>query len=380
VLEVPDTDMLIYNQGFSTCGDRFMEKNLISVIVPVYNTSEYLERCINSIRNQKYTNLEIWLIDDGSTDNSLEICRNFAKLDSRIQVLSKENGGQSSARNLGLNHIHGQYVGFVDSDDWIDEDFFYILYKNIIMYDADVSAVDYYITDGQKFDLSQSHETIEQWSANEAIDYFVRQTKTNVAVWNKLYKSSLLESARFKEGQFYEEYYFQFLALKSANRIVNSNRKLYYYFQRSDSTVHIKTAQKEMDNILAFYDCCKIVDGTFPLERKICESLMAEHLYFFYSCEKFNAEVRRKYYDILQSIDVLFKGKNWIECMENQLGIIVYSRQYHNNSLSDMEKKQLQKDFRWGYKNYLKRYSITQRIKYLLYYINLGISTLSRKR
>ena len=109
-----------------------MEQPLISVIVPIYKTEQYLEKCINSIRNQTYRNLEIILIDDGSPDRCGEICDSFSKIDSRIRVFHKKNGGQSSARNMGLDHMNGEYVAFVDSDDWIEDEMYNHLYLNLI--------------------------------------------------------------------------------------------------------------------------------------------------------------------------------------------------------------------------------------------------------
>ena len=113
---------------------------LISIIVPVYNVEQYLDDCLVSILNQTYKNLEIILIDDGSTDNSGKICDEYAKKDSRIIVFHKENGGVSSARNAGLRIAKGIYIGFVDPDDWIAEDMYEVLYLNAKKYDADVSV------------------------------------------------------------------------------------------------------------------------------------------------------------------------------------------------------------------------------------------------
>ena len=120
-------------------------KELISIIVPVYNVEQYLDDCLISIINQTYKNIEIILIDDGSTDKSGKICDEYAKKDSRIIVIHKENGGVSSARNAGLRIAKGAYIGFVDPDDWIAEDMYEVLYSNAKKYDADVSVCKYKI-------------------------------------------------------------------------------------------------------------------------------------------------------------------------------------------------------------------------------------------
>ena len=113
--------------------------SLISVIVPIYNVEKYLDRCVDSIINQTYKNLEIILVDDGSPDNCLAICDSWAEKDRRIKVIHKENGGVSSARNSALDIASGDYIGFVDSDDWIEPDMYEILIKNAKKYDADIS-------------------------------------------------------------------------------------------------------------------------------------------------------------------------------------------------------------------------------------------------
>ena len=135
----------------------------ISVIVPIYNTEKYLARCIESILCQTYTNLEIILVDDGSTDKSGDICDFYARKDNRVKVVHKENGGAAAARNFALNMVTGQYIGFVDSDDTVEKDFFELLYDLICQYDADISMVAYReIEMGEKLEevLRQKNEQI----------------------------------------------------------------------------------------------------------------------------------------------------------------------------------------------------------------------------
>ncbi|MBQ7792832.1 MAG: glycosyltransferase family 2 protein, partial [Clostridia bacterium] len=117
---------------------------LISIIIPVYNAAHYFERCIKSVLEQTYKNLEIILIDDGSTDGSEKLCDQYKEIDDRIKVVHKKNGGQSSARNLGLTMITGDYVGFVDSDDYIEKDMYEYLYNNMVKYHADISICHFY--------------------------------------------------------------------------------------------------------------------------------------------------------------------------------------------------------------------------------------------
>ena len=117
--------------------------DLVSVIVPAYNIQNYIRRCVDSIRNQTYSELEILLIDDGSTDDTGELCDEFAQQDERITVYHKKNGGLSSARNYGIERAHGTYLSFIDADDWVKRDFIEVLYQNIKRANAELSIVGY---------------------------------------------------------------------------------------------------------------------------------------------------------------------------------------------------------------------------------------------
>ena len=123
---------------------------LISIIIPVYNVEKYLRKCLDSIINQTYKKLEIILIDDGSTDNSGKICEEYAKKDDRIIVIHKENAGVSSARNRGIELANGKYIGFIDSDDWIEENMYETLYQNLLQFDVDISMCNYSIIRNHK--------------------------------------------------------------------------------------------------------------------------------------------------------------------------------------------------------------------------------------
>ena len=121
------------------------KKDLISVVIPVYNTEKYLKECIDSVINQSYNNLEIILVDDGSTDNSLEICNKYADMDKRIKVIHKNNGGLSDARNVGIENANGKYITFVDSDDFIENDMYELLYNDVCENNAEIAGCDYYL-------------------------------------------------------------------------------------------------------------------------------------------------------------------------------------------------------------------------------------------
>lgn len=183
-----------------------MEKDLISVIVPVYNVEKYLEKCVQSIINQTYENLEIILVDDGATDNSGKICDEFAKKDSRIKVIHKENGGLSDARNFGLDIATGKYISFIDSDDFVNKRLFEILHKEIIKNDYDIAFCDYFKffeNDNVDEEISNSYKILEHTKYSILNLYYDIGHKHEKAVvaWGKLYKSKFFKDIRYPKGK-----------------------------------------------------------------------------------------------------------------------------------------------------------------------------------
>ena len=160
---------------------------MISIIVPVYNVDKYIERCIQSIINQTYKNLEIILIDDGSTDKSGAICDKYSKIDNRINVIHKKNGGLSEARNVGLDIARGDYIGFVDSDDYIHPQMYELLYKNLIGTSADISIIKH-IRKEEELGLGDINSK-KVYSNLEAIENILKKDSgIFIASCNKLYK------------------------------------------------------------------------------------------------------------------------------------------------------------------------------------------------
>ena len=209
-----------------------MKKELISVIVPVYKVEQYLEKCIISIINQSYKNLEIILVDDGSPDDCPMICDRWAKKDSRIRVIHKKNGGLSDARNVGISLAKGMYVCFVDSDDYISEKFVETLYDLIISCHTDISAVRFK-------EVTSNNEQIEKITENEEIIIFdgedaLRQLFSNVTfanyAWNKMYKRELFDDVKFPVNRKMEDLGTTYNLLIKAKKIAFSTKSLYSHF------------------------------------------------------------------------------------------------------------------------------------------------------
>lgn len=224
-----------------------MEKDLISVIVPVYKVEKYLEKCIESIIKQTYTNLQIILVDDGSPDNCGKICDEYAKKDSRIEVIHKINGGLSDARNVGINRANGRYIGFVDSDDYIKEDMYEKLINLIKEYDADISICNLYdVIDGNEC-IRNKDNGIHEYSRIDILKEILLDKNIQSYAWNKLYKKELFDEIKYPIGKKYEDIGTTFYLFEKCNKIVVTSEPEYYYLKRADSLVNNVTESTILD-------------------------------------------------------------------------------------------------------------------------------------
>jgi glycosyltransferase involved in cell wall biosynthesis len=224
-----------------------MEKDLISVIVPVYKVEKYLEKCIESVLKQTYTNLQIILVDDGSPDNCGKICDEYAKKDSRIEVIHKINGGLSDARNVGINRANGRYIGFVDSDDYIKEDMYEKLINLIKEYDADISICNLYdVIDGKEY-VRNKDNGIHEYSRIDILKEILLDKNIQSYAWNKLYKKELFDEIKYPIRKKYEDIGTTFYLFEKCNKIVVTSEPEYYYLKRADSLVNNVTESTILD-------------------------------------------------------------------------------------------------------------------------------------
>ena len=216
------------------------DNELISIIIPVYNIEKYIHRCIQSIINQTYRNIEIIIVDDGSTDNSGTVCDELAKADNRIFVYHKQNGGAADARNYGLEKATGSYIGFVDGDDFIHPQMYELLLQTAIQYNADLTACKNVRENEQKFMASRFDEdTIE--SKVKIIDPFeavIRPHELDICPWNKLYKTSLFEEIKYPAGKMCEDEFVFHHIIFAAQKIRLLDIPLYYYENREGSVMY----------------------------------------------------------------------------------------------------------------------------------------------
>lgn len=223
-----------------------MEEPLINIIVPVYGVEKYLHKCVDSILAQTYKNIRLILVDDGSPDNCPQICEEYATGDKRIVVIHRTNGGQSAARNSGLEFLQkkslkevGKYVAFIDGDDYVAPDYIEFLYNLLIDNDADISQCGHYIvfSESRNVDKNSEHCTLVL-NRKEALESLCYNGVWDVTAWNKLYKLNIFDKIYFREGRLYEDTAVCHLVATQANRLVVNMEPKYYYIQRYTSTAN----------------------------------------------------------------------------------------------------------------------------------------------
>ena len=230
-----------------------MGNELISIIVPIYNVENYLRQCLDSIQNQTYQNFECLLINDGSPDNSADICREYVAKDARFRYFEKENGGLSSARNFGIECSTGAYITFVDSDDWLENDALQLLYDALKKDHADISIGRYNCYDESRcqylFYESNPEDSLEVIEGKEIIDRESVEEMRNgnwTVAYLKLFKRELLENLPFPLGKIAEDTYWTWKVLLRASKVVYLNRCVYWYRVGLNSTLSNTWSEKRI--------------------------------------------------------------------------------------------------------------------------------------
>ena len=304
-----------------------MEKNKVSIIVPIYNICKYLERCINSLLNQTYKNLEIILIDDGSTDESYDICKKYEKKDSRILLIKKKNQGVSSARNTGLRKAKGEFCTFVDADDFIGRDFIKTLVSYQIKNNYDIvisNAIDCYENNSQKI-YNPSFEAIELDKKN-SIKEFLRGQLFTCVCWGNLYKTNMIKKNSFDcNMRIAEDGKFLLDSIELSEKNIIIPERLYYYFIRKDSVVHSGFSEK-------YYD-----------EMKFCKEL----IYNFDNDMELKKEAENKYNNFLLNL-LYFKD--------------IKSNDLRNIAIELKNNKNLNKGIKCKVRNYILTNKVLRRI------------------
>lgn len=303
----------------------------ISIIVPVYNVEEYLENCINSILNQTFKDFELILVNDGSTDNSLKICKYYKNIDNRIGIINKENGGLSSARNAGLDIAKGEYIGFVDSDDYIHPQMYEVLYDQIINNLAYIAMCEFKkvpefkkkelsdkITLNQKSEILNNKEAVFKLGESGSVAYIV--------AWNKLYKKNLFNNIRFKEGIIHRLLY-------QVNKLVYIKEKLYFYLQREGSIMDKRLSINSADYLLACFDRVRFFYEKNLIQLK--DKREEFYLWKFFNdypklCREYNGNQKLKILrkDFAQLLKILLKDKKYT--LKEKIAWIIFAINHPN--------------------------------------------------
>ena len=240
-----------------------MENYKVSVIVAAYNIQDYIVKCLESISNQTYKNLEVIVVDDGSSDNTGKLADEFANNDSRFIVIHKENGGVSSARNKGIEVASGDFIGFVDGDDTIEFDMYEMLISNAIKYDADISHCGYKIVENKKEILFYGTEEIIIQDRKKALRDLFDGTLVEPSLCNKIFKNNIVGDMRLDESiKINEDFYFNILLFNRAKKSVFEDKTKYNYMKREDSAT-----TSSSNNIRKKTDPLKVYDRIADLYK-----------------------------------------------------------------------------------------------------------------
>lgn len=269
----------------------------ISIIVPVFNVEKYIHDCIESILNQSFKDFELILVNDGSSDRSGDICDEYSKKDKRIAVIHKENGGQSSARNRGIDIAKGEYVGFIDSDDWIEPDMYKILYEKAIEINADISAcniVEYQKDSSKRFFCLDKTDRI--FDRNAAINEIYLNERLTFSPCNKLYKLELFKGLRFKEGYILEDMDFAYKIIHHSNKIFYTGQALYNYRYNDNSTLRKTFSKKRLDEYQVRKDMYTFYLENYPNQaNEVYAELVLKGLELYINVEKYYRNEKKQY-------------------------------------------------------------------------------------
>lgn len=294
----------------------YRNRPLISIIVPVYKVEKYLEKCIKSIINQTYNNLQIILVDDGSPDNCGKICDEYAQKDSRIEVIHKTNGGLSDARNVGISKAKGKYIGFVDSDDYIEKSMYEDLYNLIEENKSDVCICNFYNVIGNNKSLKNLDNGIKKYNKTDILREILLDSKIQSYAWNKLYKKELFDNIKYPVGKKYEDIGTTFYILEKCNKIIVTGTPEYYYLNRADSIVNNVNEKTIIDYIELIIERYDYIEKNLKELDKYNKYYLVKTLITAYSDINSLKNVSKK---TTKKFDELYeKVKKVIECQESE--------------------------------------------------------------
>ena len=248
----------------------FRMNPLVSVIIPVYNVEQYLDKCVQSVINQTYKNIEVILVDDGSPDNCPKMCDEYSVCDKRIKVIHKSNGGLSDARNAGIDRAKGDYITFVDSDDYVEDNYVELLLHSVHKYNADISCGKQNVLYGDSIVKAYTgkHYVL---NSEEALRMMLYHDDMDVSAWAKMYKRSLFEGIRFPVGRLYEDAATTYKLIDKADVITLESFPIYNYVMRNDSITNNSFSEKKLDLITSTREMTEIISKKYPTLDVACQ-------------------------------------------------------------------------------------------------------------
>lgn len=282
----------------------------ISIIVPIYNIEHLLPKCVDSILSQTFTNFELILVDDGSTDKCGKLCDEYASTDSRVKVIHKKNGGVASSRNAGLETAEGIYIGFVDNDDYINKYMFETLYYNAITHSSDIVVCDYRNVDEDKHcdtgDFNSDYR-LQSFNNIEALDfiYMNKNKPTFIYPWNKLYKRSLFEDIKYEFGNMYDDETVAHKLLYNSKKITYIHSELYYYVKRRGSQINTPFHIKKFDRIYALKNREVFFRNKkeYDLHQKALQHYMETFFWYYYMAKSNLRDVNKELKKLKRTFD-----------------------------------------------------------------------------
>ncbi len=286
-------------------------KDLISIIVPVYNVEDYIERCLKSLVKQTYQNIEIIVINDGSPDDSQKIVDEFVKkYPDKVFSYMKENGGLADARNYGLYKIKGKYVAFIDSDDYVELDYCEYLYNLIKKYNCDVACCNYCEND----DLKKEAEDIKLIAGSEALKSYVYDPYIKTCVWNKMYKRSLIKDIKFSNVRVAEDLRFNTTVLPTAKKIVCSNQIKYHYNTLNVSLTRSSLSLLKIDQTMGAHDfqleCAKKTKDDEIISKVILNKFNQAYEYYLNIDKNTSKEIKKYLQKTIKKCALNYKKYN----------------------------------------------------------------------
>lgn len=306
-------------------------KPLISIVLPIYNVSDYLSKCLDSIIKQTYTNLEILLIDDGSTDGCYDICEKYQSKDQRFKVIHKKNGGVSSARNCGIRAMTGKYMTFIDPDDMVAPDYVETLYRSIKENNSEISICGVKTVFSEDLCVTDAKDRrSEVFTAERAIEKMLYQDEIDVNAWGKMYLSSLFDGIEYPTGKINEDTAITYKVFAKAHIISFDSYKCYFYMQHPESIMHQSFAVRKMTLIEFSRECLQFIEKYFPDIRSaaVCKHVTDSFVLIckIYECTPLDRESLAKCWAIAKKYrlavirDPKSRRKTKIACLASYLG------------------------------------------------------------